>query len=758
MSTTHPYILRGGSALLLCLCLVTGRAQERYDPVVLQQQLAHSQADTNRAMLYIRLGDYYLRKMGELPHDLDSAALLQGQGLALAQYLHFPEGVAEAIFLQARILRERGQHDAAAAKMDEAQRLAQQGHFRKLEGYIYMDRGFWYGNDGENFDKKLACMQQAEAIFHETGSTGDEADMLKTIAEIYQFKARHDTAAVLLNRALTLARSIHSKDVAGIYILMEENYREAGDYPMALRYAQLAVNSVEDQHDETQQLVEVYNRMAILYSAMRDFDQSLVYLKKAAQGAIRQKDTASAAILNCNIANIYNTQGNTASASALMKTTVRDLMPKGVFSGKLSVAMTCVNVFVANHEVEAARPYYEMLVKYYHEVATQKDEQVGILLPMIRYMQATGHYPDTYRMLDEYIGYYSKFGNNPQVSLAEELYFRTDSAMGHLASAIKHYQRYKTRYDARTNTAQSRLIATMRAQFDLERKDKDIQLLSKQNQLQTTSLHQEQVIRNVVLAGICMLLALLALIYNRYRTKQRSNLQLQQKQNEINAQNELLKKLLTDKEWLLREIHHRVKNNLQIVISLLNSQSAYLNNEDALNAIRNSQHRMYAMSLIHQKLYQSDNLATIDMQWYICELAGYMQASFDTGQQIRFAIDTTPLQLDVAQAVPLGLILNEAISNAIKYAFPDKRKGLINISLQPLYDGHFQLSITDNGVGLPANFNVHESQSLGMSLMRGLADQVDGTLTIIARDGLSIHITFSKREEIQTIEDAQTRA
>jgi two-component sensor histidine kinase len=201
-----------------------------------------------------------------------------------------------------------------------------------------------------------------------------------------------------------------------------------------------------------------------------------------------------------------------------------------------------------------------------------------------------------------------------------------------------------------------------------------------------------------------------------------------------------------------------VKNNLQIVISLLNSQSAYLNNEDALSAIRNSQHRMHAMSLIHQKLYQSDNLASIDMRWYICELVGYMQASFDTAQRIRFATETIPLQLDVAQAVPLGLILNEAISNAIKYAFPGKRKGQITIGLKTLLDGNFQLSITDDGVGLPDNFNLQESQSLGMSLMRGLAEQLDGVLTIVARDGLSIHITFSKREEIQTTETTQTRA
>lgn len=164
------------------------------------------------------------------------------------------------------------------------------------------------------------------------------------------------------------------------------------------------------------------------------------------------------------------------------------------------------------------------------------------------------------------------------------------------------------------------------------------------------------------------------LIYNRYRLKRRSNLVLEQKQGEINAQNELLRKILNEKEWLLREIHHRVKNNLQIVISLLNTQSAYLDNEDALVAIRNSQNRMHAMSLIHQKLYQSDNLAEIDMKWYIKELVDYMIECFGTDNKIQFTLETEAIKLDVAQAVPLGLILNEAISNVIKYAFPADKK------------------------------------------------------------------------------------
>ena len=107
-------------------------------------------------------------------------------------------------------------------------------------------------------------------------------------------------------------------------------------------------------------------------------------------------------------------------------------------------------------------------------------------------------------------------------------------------------------------------------------------------------------------------------------------------------------------------------------MSLLNSQSAYINNEPALTAIHDSQHRVHAMSLIHQKLYSSENVSSIDISLYIRELVSYLADSFNTGQRIRFEFDVEPLELDVSQAVPLGLILNEAITNSIKYAFPMK--------------------------------------------------------------------------------------
>lgn len=246
-----------------------------------------------------------------------------------------------------------------------------------------------------------------------------------------------------------------------------------------------------------------------------------------------------------------------------------------------------------------------------------------------------------------------------------------------------------------------------------------------------------------VLIILGLLFLIFVIIYKCYSSKNEISKDLALKQEKINDQSISLKKLLLDKEWLLKELHHRVKNNLQVVISLLNTQSAYLENKDALLAIQDSQNRMFAMSLIHQKLYQNDNLSTIDMHWYIPELVSYLKSVFDADHKIAFLLDIDHVDLDVAQAMPLGLILNEAIINALKYAYPETHKGEVKIFLKEKQDNLYQLIISDNGVGVP-DFELKNRNSLGMNLMYGLSNQIEGAFEVESKNGLSITLNFKK--------------
>jgi len=321
--------------------------------------------------------------------------------------------------------------------------------------------------------------------------------------------------------------------------------------------------------------------------------------------------------------------------------------------------------------------------------------------------------------------------------------FKIDSAVGNYKSALNHYIQYKSYDDSIVGIEQRKKFDELTIKYGAEKKDNDIKLLQKEKQLQGTRLVQAKYTRNWILGAVALLLVIVGLLVNNSRLKQQTNKKLDLQRVEIGKQNHTLRHLVNEKDWLVKEIHHRVKNNLQIVMSLLNSQSAYIDNEPALTAIHDSQHRVHAISLIHQKLYGSENVSSIEISFYIRELVSYLSDSFNTGQRIRFDLTVDPLEMDVSQAVPLGLILNEAITNSIKYAFPGGRDGVISISLSNASPNQYLLVMSDNGIGIPDNLKKKIPGSLGMSLMEGLSEDLDGRFSIENKNGTIIKISFA---------------
>jgi two-component sensor histidine kinase len=177
-------------------------------------------------------------------------------------------------------------------------------------------------------------------------------------------------------------------------------------------------------------------------------------------------------------------------------------------------------------------------------------------------------------------------------------------------------------------------------------------------------------------------------------------------------------------------------------MSLLDSQADFLQDGKALAAIQESQQRVYAISLIHQKLYQSENLAMIEMDTYISEVVSYICESFDVQGRIQFYISVAPLKLDVAIAIPLGLVINEAVTNSLKYAFPQARTGQVSITLNQVDADRYLLTITDDGIGLGKDFDINATRSLGMTLMKGLSQQLGGNLKVEGVAGLKVSLLF----------------
>jgi PAS domain S-box-containing protein len=202
---------------------------------------------------------------------------------------------------------------------------------------------------------------------------------------------------------------------------------------------------------------------------------------------------------------------------------------------------------------------------------------------------------------------------------------------------------------------------------------------------------------------------------------------------------------LREKEALLQEVHHRVKNNLQVISSLLNLQADYVNDPQALQAFQDSQNRIRSMALIHERLYQSRNLAQIDFAEYIRSLSASLFRSYGVEERgIVLDIQASEVLLKIDAAVPCGLILNELISNALNHAFPQERKGRVCVDLRA-QQGQVVLTVADDGVGLPPEVDVFNPDSLGLQLVNALVDQVDGTLALERGNGTTFRLTFPSK-------------
>jgi two-component sensor histidine kinase/DNA-binding response OmpR family regulator len=205
---------------------------------------------------------------------------------------------------------------------------------------------------------------------------------------------------------------------------------------------------------------------------------------------------------------------------------------------------------------------------------------------------------------------------------------------------------------------------------------------------------------------------------------------------------------LREKESLLRELFHRVKNNLQVVSSLLSLQSEALTDEQAREMFREGRHRIHSMALIHERLYQAKDLARIDIEQYVHDLASELFFAYGvSSERVRLAVDinTDGAIVDIEKAVPLGLIINELLTNALKYAFPDGRAGEMTVRIESAPGNMLKLTVADDGVGLPAGIDVNDPATLGLQLVSTLAEQLRGSLEARPQLGAAFTITFPKQ-------------
>ena len=209
---------------------------------------------------------------------------------------------------------------------------------------------------------------------------------------------------------------------------------------------------------------------------------------------------------------------------------------------------------------------------------------------------------------------------------------------------------------------------------------------------------------------------------------------------------------LREKEVLLQEIHHRVKNNLQVISSLLDLQSQQLEEQAMLEVFRESQNRVKSMALVHEKLYQSKNFARINFAEYTESLTNFLFKAYELNSgNVKLELDIDEVNFNIEMAIPCGLIINELVSNALKYAFPNNRSGIIRMVIRSEGNNTYTMIVEDNGVGFPIECDLNKVKSLGLQLVNVLVKQLKGNLEIDQSRGSKFQIQFSENSQLKSL-------
>jgi len=680
----------------------------------------------------LKKGSYYLFKSGSYKNDLDSA-------LPLLLSAKLKADKTKDIYLQNAALAALGryylQSNAAAESkrcFTEAIELARQSNDRAILFRALANRG---SNAGFNDAQKEKDLNESLQLSRQLRDTVGEIEMLTRIYEIYFVQGEYDTVRKQLLHVTELEKLIGFRHIHYNYYVLSYLDFIASNYVNVFSKSKIAIEIMESNRDFAFSNF-FYANMANIYARFDNYEKALEWLTKS----LRQEPLNKAKRIwyhqFCNVTLNIAKFGHPQRALDVVLNTIGDYPPVSA-DNKFHVANVLGYCYYRMHQRGLCKKYYDIMLSFMDSVRNDYEENDKLFSA---YLDVADFYMDIGRpdLSKKYFEKGKPYGDTTNIfplSKIHHLQYRIDSSEGNYLNALHEYKLSRMADDSIYSLRKTNQFTELQIQYETEAKDKNIELLEQKDKVQQATLRQSDLMKNITLAGILVMLVVTGLVYSQYRNKQRGN-------KEINEKNIALEQLVKDKEWLVKEIHHRVKNNFHIVASLLEIQSSYLKNKEALSAIKESQHRIHSMSIIHQKLYQSEALSTIHMPEYIYELVEYLRESYSIRENIGFSLQIENIELDHASAITLGLILNEAITNAIKYAFAKTKDGKISISLTYLSDPRILLSIADNGRGLPIDFDSKTGASMGMELLQGLTDDLGGSFSIETKDGTHIKVIF----------------
>lgn len=493
----------------------------------------------------------------------------------------------------------------------------------------------------------------------------------------------------------------------------------------------LEATSIYDKIGSAKQKARINNTLAGFYLNIDQLEKGKQqYLKALKQFEVLQ-DSSGLASVNANLGMVYTDLGEYDKAEYhLMKQkeynvvfpTLREMGFHHDFLGLLRQEQNRLDEAYEEHL--KALKIRENLSSTYN-LCESKIHMGEILIKLKRYDEAIDQLNDVFS--------FEEHESLNQEQRAYDLLAEAYEKKGDYESALNNFKAYKTMTDSIYTKESIEIIAEKDARYNQQKKDAKIALLNKEKEISQTKLSRSRSIMIISLIGLG-LLAIAALALLKMNRK-------------IKSKNETISKALKDRELLLHETHHRVKNNLQMISSLLNLQSKYVKDDNVLEVLQNGRNRVQSMAILHKNLYVGEDLNMVNIQHYFEGLVNSILNSYNkTENDVDLRIDAEKVKMDVESVIPLGLIVNELVTNSLKHAFPKdiKTKPEITLKMSERED-FYTLKVADNGVGIQNDIIENgNKESFGQRLIKSLSKKLKASISITNDNGTSVSFELPK--------------
>lgn len=542
----------------------------------------------------------------------------------------------------------------------------------------------------------LKKYEEAYSYIQLTDSINLQSEIMNNIGICHDYLGEYDIALSIYNKAIKLNKKHNYKagvamtinNIGALYFFWDK-------YDLALEnYLQSLALEIELGNKESE--AASYENIAIVYKNLHKFEQASLYFEKALSINLTLKNECNISRNYNNIGNLYNEMGDFSQAVHFHKMALESQQKIDDIEGILYSFNNLGNAYFKIGEYTKASDYYLKAL----QLAKKKEFKVEILYSLKSLAELYENTND-FKLSNQYLKEY--------YSLKDEIF-----------SEKKHEQ-----------------LMDIEKKYKSEQKSQQIEILNKEKAKQELEIQAKKQEKNlwIGLSSLGILLSIVSIYFFMNKKK------LSEK---LASKNQIIEKALDDKNVLLKEIHHRVKNNLQIISSLLNMQSRFLSDEKSKEIVADSQNRIKSMSLIHQKLYQEDNIVGIETKSYFQELIDSLCSSYGIDKdKIDFKLSIESILLDVDTVIPLGLMLNELISNAFKYGV-DRENGAFSFIFRMNSSEELEVIIQDNGPGIDEEMNPLKLKSYGMKLVQSLSRKLKADISFKNNDGLQVNLFIHK--------------